>query len=100
MSGHLGMSTHQFLPGQPGEYIKLTRKRAGVLIVSFLSVSFINCCSILPGGSTVKTLKAKMSFRVDFLDWTISVFLIAAHLFQPVGISSRVMAQVGWACSV
>src|SRR5437588_6643810 len=97
-SGHLETSTRPYLPGLHGVFTKLTRRKLDVPIVCSWSVSFINCCSTLHGGSTVRTPKVKMSFKVDFLGLTISVPLIVAHLFQQVAILSRVMVQVGWAC--
>src|SRR6266516_3441227 len=97
-SGHLAKSIRVCLLGQPGVYTKLTRSKRDARIACFLSVSFTNCCLTLHGGSTVRIQKVKMSFKADFLDLTISVSLIAAHLCQRVDILNRVMVPVGWVC--
>src|SRR6266480_3173213 len=97
-SGRLEMSTRLCLPGLHGVCTKLTRSKLDVPIACSWSVSFINYCLTLRGGSTVRTPKVKMSFKEDFSALTILVSLTAVHLCLREDISSKVMAQVGWVC--
>ena len=70
--------------------------RPGKRDCDFLNASSKNCCSISPGGSTAKTLRASTSSAAGFSAWTTSESSIAPSHCPMAGSRSRPTARRGW----
>src|SRR5881628_616523 len=72
------MSIRRCMPGRPGVCTRSTRSSGAKATFPFSKGSFKSSCSILPGGSTVRTLRARISFKEDSWASTTLGFSIAA----------------------